>query len=100
MTSPYRDMVRILRANLVDEKNFQYILHAPMATINVGRWHYFSPGFVIVEGEDEDKVFRFFVFSEAQIASFPLEVKPRKKKGAKGAVGFTTSSKTDKDDVV
>jgi hypothetical protein len=89
----YRDMVKRLRASIVNEKDFRYLVHTPVGTITIDRWDYSLPGFVMIEGKDEKKEDRFLVFTAEQISSFPLEVRHPKYTGEKGRVGFKASQK-------
>ena len=84
--SAYRTMVGDLRASLTEEKDCLYFTHTPLGVINVSRWNYITAGFVAISGEDENKKYRFLVFSEEAICSFPLEIK--RKSGSKEPVGF------------
>ncbi|MEO6981620.1 MAG: hypothetical protein ABI072_00715, partial [Edaphobacter sp.] len=89
-SSCYREMVKSLRANLANEKDCLYFLHTPLGIINVIKWNYSLPDFIAVMGEDENKKYRFLVFSEEAIISFPLEVKRKKLEASKETLGFKT----------
>jgi hypothetical protein len=91
--SRYRTMVKKLRANLADETDCLYLLHTPLGIINVSSWNYFTPGFIAVVGEDENKKYRCIVFSEEAVCSFPLEVKRKKAKSTEATLGFKPSFK-------
>jgi hypothetical protein len=56
--------------------------------INISTWDYSVPGFVAITGLDESQNYRFLVFSEEEMCSFPFEVKRRKVEGSKEAPGF------------
>ena len=86
-------MVKDLRASLDNEKDCLYFAHTPLGTINVSRWNYLPHGFVAISGDDERKKFRFLVFSEESLCSFPLEVKRKKAKSTKATLGFKPDSK-------
>jgi hypothetical protein len=73
----YQKMLDKVRANLIHDVDFLCLIHTPLGTIEVGKiWHRFE-GFVAIEGEDENHKYRFLVFSEESICSFPLEMKPK-----------------------
>jgi hypothetical protein len=84
--SAYRAMVKSLRASLADETDCLYYVHTPVCTINVSAWHYGVPGFIAIRGEDEDKNYRFVVFSEEQVRHFPLEIKRKKLEALKEGI--------------
>lgn len=89
-------MMKNLRASLADEKDCLYHLHTPLGVINVSVWNYAVPGFVAVGGEDvPDKKYRFVVFSEEEICSFPLEIKRKKLEASKEKAGFKPSLQAD-----
>jgi hypothetical protein len=79
-------MIKKLTAHVVNKKDWRYFLYTSEGVIKVDTWNYSLPGFVVVDGEDEDKKYRFFVFSEDQMCSFALEIK--RKSGSKGTLGF------------
>jgi len=82
----YQTMLDKLRASIADTSEFLFFIHTTLGTIKLEKvWHRF-PGFVAVEGEDEKHKFRFLVFSEETICSFPLEV--QRKGTIKEAPGF------------
>jgi hypothetical protein len=93
--SRYRTLVKQLRANLADEKDCLYFVHTPIGTINVSRWNYSIPGFVTVSGEDEGKKYRFLIFAEEEICSFPLEVRRKKSESSKEKPGFKPTSRDE-----
>lgn len=86
----YQAMLDKLRISLNDESDCHYLLHTPFGEIKVNQVVHRFPGFVAVQGQDEAKKERFFVFSEETIWSFPLEVRWRgdSKGDSKGRVGF------------
>jgi hypothetical protein len=86
--SRYHVMVMRLRASLADETDCLYFVHTPVGTINVSGFNYAIPGFVSIRGEDENQKYRFLVFSEEEICSFPLEIKRKKAVGSKETLGF------------
>jgi hypothetical protein len=86
--SRHRMMVKGLRADLADETDCLYFVHTPAGTINVIAWNYAIPGFVAIRGEDEHQKYRFLVFSEDVICSFPLEVRRKKTESSKSKPGF------------
>ena len=86
--STYHAMIVSLRAALTDETDVLYYLHTPVGKINVSEWRYGVSGFIAVRGEDEQKNYRFFVFSEEQMRSFPLEIQRKSLQASKGPVGF------------
>ncbi len=88
-------MIRELRTSLTDEKDCLYFIHTPVGTINVSKWLYIVPGFVVVTGENEDKKYKFLVFSEEQICSFPLEVKRKSLESSKETLGFKVAVQHD-----
>jgi hypothetical protein len=86
--STYHAMIMSLRAVLADETDRLYCLHTPVGTINVSEFRYGVSGFIAIRGEDEQKNHRFFVFSEEQVRSFPLEIKRKSLETSKEPVGF------------
>jgi hypothetical protein len=96
--STYRTMVKALRASLPDETDCDYLIHTPQGVINVKRWNYSIPGFVVVSGKDENSAQRFIVFPEDQISSFPLEVRRRSSDTSKEALGFKPSVRGNTED--
>ena len=97
--SRYRAMVKTLRAELADESDCLYLLHTPIGVINVITWDYGAPGFVAVRGEDESKKYRFLIFSEEEICSFPLEIKRKKLQGSEETLGFKRSLRGREEEV-
>jgi hypothetical protein len=96
--SRHRAMMKNLRASLTDEKDSLYCVHTPFAVINVSVWGYAVPGFVAVGGYDEDKKYRFVVFSEEELCSFPLEIKRKKLEASRETVGFKLSLQGDSEE--
>jgi hypothetical protein len=96
--SRHRAMMKNLRASLTDEKDSLYYIHTPLAVINVSVWSYAVPGFVAIGGEDADKKYRFVVFSEEEVCSFPLEIKRKKLEASKERVGFKPSLPGDSEE--
>jgi hypothetical protein len=88
--SRYREMVKLLRANLTDEKDCLYFIHTPVGTLEVISWNYGIPGFVAIKGVDEGSKKRFLTFSEESMCSFGLEVRRKKADSPKEPVGFKT----------
>jgi hypothetical protein len=86
--SRYHTMVSKLRASLANETDCLYFVHTPVGILNVITWDYSIPGFVAIRGEDENKKYRFLVFSEEETCSFPLEIKRKKLEGSKETLGF------------
>jgi hypothetical protein len=96
--SVYRAMINSLRVSLADETDCLYYVHTPVGTINVSAWNYAVPGFVAITGEDENKKYRFVVFSEEQVRYLPLEIKRKKLQASKGRVGFNPSYQAQLED--
>jgi len=90
-------MTKQLRTSLADEMDCLYLVHAPVGTINVSHWGYHIAGFVSIRGEDESKKYRFLIFAEEEIRSFPLEVRRKKPESSKEKLGFkpTTPNETE-----
>jgi hypothetical protein len=86
--SRYREMVKLLRASLAEEKDCLYLVHTPIGTLEVISWNYVIPGFVAIRGVDEESKTRFLTFSEEAMCSFGLEVKRKKEESPKEPVGF------------
>jgi hypothetical protein len=86
-----RAMINSLRGSLADEIDCLYYAHTPVGTINVSAWNYLVPGFVAITGEDDNRKYRFVVFSEEEMCSFPLEIKRKKQEASKERVGFKPS---------
>ena len=91
----YRRMVKALRADLRDETDCLYFIHTPLGRINVSTWDYSIPGFVTVTGEDDECKYRFIVFSEEAISSFPFEIKRKKLEASKETLGFKASHRSE-----
>ena len=89
-SSRFREMLKRLQAGISEEKECLYFTHTHLGRINVSHWYYFAPGFVAIDGEDENKKYRFLVFPEELICAFPLEV--AKKGRRKTRVGFKPDS--------
>lgn len=94
--SDYLTMIRVLKANLVDEKECRYFVHTPLGRIDVGRFHFMNekPGFLVIEGLDDSGEHRFLMFPEQQALFFPLEVSRKGKKSNK-TLGFKGSEPGD-----
>ena len=93
----YRRMVKALRADLTDETDCLYFIHTPVGRINVSTWNHAIPGIVAVTGEDEGSNYRFLVFSEEAISSFPLEIKRKKLEASKETLGFKPAARDVED---
>jgi hypothetical protein len=88
----YSKMFKHLRTILGDEKECFYFLHTPHGALNVSTFSHHIPGFVGVAGVDENKKYRFFLFSEESILSFGLEIRRKHDDGGKQTVGFRPAS--------
>ena len=81
-------MFRELRASLDDEANCLYFLHTSQGEIEVEKFDYRVPGFVIVIGSDESKKQMVLVLNEQVICTLTLEVRPKSSSSTKRPVGF------------
>ena len=96
--SRFLTKIRKLRAILKDESDCMYFIHTPIGIIHTETWNYTSPGLITIAGEDENHKYRFLVFLDEAMSSFPIEIKRKQTDGSKEAMGFRPSFLNESED--
>ena len=95
MESHFKKVYREIRSFLEKPNEILYIVHTTVGAITVARFRYEEElSYVFLEGNDENGKFRFVGFSEAQLATFAFELRP-KSAGKNSTIGFHQSASDD-----
>lgn len=91
MESHFKKVYREIRSILTEPDKTLFILHTNIGAITIARLRDEEDlGYIFFEGRDENNKWRFVGFSEAQISTFPFELKPISSKAK--ALGFQSDT--------